>query len=276
MRRTTFFATLAAIALFSGAAQAADADLARAIAGSQRTADFARRDHYRHPQETLEFFGIRPDMTVVEVWPSGGWWTEILAPYLHDKGKYYAAHFVVSPDAEPPRYRVDLFNQFSAKLKSSPKLYGRVVVTAAGLPDHWELAPPNSADLVLTFRNIHNWMAGGYEREMFAAMFKALKPGGVLGVEEHRGHADMTADQIKESGYVPEALVIQLAELTGFKLVDKSEINANPLDDTVHPKGVWTLPPTLAMGEADKQKWLAIGESDRMTLKFMKPLLVSK
>jgi predicted methyltransferase len=266
-------ALVAALLFTAGIAAADDKELAGAIAGAQRTPDFAARDHYRHPQETLEFFGIRPNQAVVEVWPGAGWWTEILAPYLRHHGKYTAAHYAINDAA--PKYQAGQLEKFTAKLKAQPNLYGRVAITAVGPPDHWEMAPPGSADLVLTFRNVHNWIAGGYEHEMFAAMYRALKPGGVLGVEEHRGRPDMTIQQIKDTGYVPEAFVIQLAELAGFKLLAKSEINANALDDTLHPQGVWTLPPTLAMGEEDKRKWLAIGESDRMTLRFTKAIVVS-
>jgi predicted methyltransferase len=269
-----FVAALGALLLSWGSAHAADTALTKAITASDRTPANVARDRYRHPQETLDFFGIRPDMTVVEIWPSGGWWTEILAPYLRAHGTYYAAQFVVDTE-QAPQYRKDLFRDFSAKLAARPELYDRVKITHLGWPDRWVAAPPGSADLVLTFRNIHNWVAGGYEQEMFAAMYRALKPGGVLGVEEHRGHPGMTLDQIKDSGYVPQDYVIQLGEAAGFKLVGTSEINANPRDTTDHPKGVWTLPPALVMGETDKQKYLDIGESDRMVLKFVKPLLVS-
>jgi predicted methyltransferase len=249
---------------------ARDDALAQVIAGAHRTPELAARDRYRHPQETLEFFGLEPDMTVVEIWPSVGWWTEILAPYLRERGHYYAAQFVVDGEDVPP-YRKDLYARFMAKLQGRPELYDRTVVTHVGLPDQWTIAPPGSADLVLTFRNVHNWIKGGYDAEMFAAMYRALKPGGILGIEEHRGASGMLIDEIEESGYVPEEHVIQLAQRAGFKLVERSEINANPLDTTLHPAGVWTLPPTLRLGDEDKDKYLAIGESDRMTLKFAKP-----
>ncbi|MHB8813932.1 MAG: class I SAM-dependent methyltransferase [Steroidobacteraceae bacterium] len=234
--------------------------LAEAIAGPQRTPAFKARDRYRHPMEVLEFLGLKPDMTVVEIWPSGGWWTEILAPYLRAHGKYYAA---VQPSARDAA--------FHDKLAAGPQYYDHVIVTEAGPPDHWRIAPPGSADLVLTFRNVHNWLAGGYAKDMFAAMYSALKPGGVLGLEEHRAAPGTTRDDWVKTGYVSEDFVIMLARQAGFRLVAKSEINANPKDTKNYPEGVWTLPPTLALGQKDRAKYLAIGESDRMTLKFVKP-----
>lgn len=234
--------------------------LAEVIAGPQRTPAFKARDRYRHPLQDLEFFGLKPDMSVVEIWPSGGWWTEILAPYLHAHGTYYAALEQSSEDAT-----------FRDKLAAAPQYYDRVIVTRAAPPDHWQIAPSGSADLVLTFRNVHNWLAGGYEKDMFAAMYRALKPGGVLGLEEHRAAPGTTRADWVKTGYVSENYVIELAREAGFRLVAKSEINANPKDSKNYPKGVWTLPPTLAMGQKDRARYLAIGESDRMTLKFVKP-----
>jgi len=234
--------------------------LAEVIAGPQRTPAFKTRDRYRHPLEDLEFFGLKPDMSVVEIWPSGGWWTEILAPYLRAQGKYYAV-------AQPP-FRETAFHR---KLAAAPQYYDRVIVTEAGPPDHWRIAPPGSADLVLTFRNVHNWLAGGYEKKMFAAMYRALKPGGVLGLEEHRAAPGTTRADWVKTGYVSEDFVIGLAREAGFRLAAKSEVSANPKDTKNYPEGVWTLPPTLALGQKDRAKYLAIGESDRMTLKFVKP-----
>jgi predicted methyltransferase len=234
--------------------------LAQVIAGPQRTPAFQARDRYRHPLQVLEFVGLKPDMSVVEIWPSGGWWTEILAPYLHAHGKYYAAVQRSPEDAA-----------FRAKLAAAPQYYDRVIVTRAGPPDHWQIAPPGSADLVLTFRNVHNWLAGGYEKQMFAAMYRALKPGGVLGLEEHRAAPGTTRADWVKTGYVSQDFVIELARQAGFRLVAKSEIGANPKDTKNYPDGVWTLPPTLRLGQKDRAKYLAIGESDRMTLKFVKP-----
>ena len=258
--------TVAAVALLilASVARAAplppSATLAEVVAGPQRTPAFEARDRYRHPLQGLEFFGLKPNMSVVEIWPSGGWWTEILAPYLRAQGKYYAA-------AEPTRRDT----AFHEKLAAAPQYYDRVIMTEAGPPDGWSIAPPGSVDLVLTFRNVHNWLAGGYEKQMFAAMYRALKPGGVLGLVEHRAAPGTTRADWVKTGYVSEDFVISLAREAGFRLAAKSEINANPKDTKNYPKGVWTLPPTLQMGRKDRAKYLAIGESDRMTLKFVKP-----
>lgn len=244
----------------SASAAPPSSTLAEVIAGPQRTPAFEARDRYRHPLQDLEFFGLKPDMSVVEIWPSGGWRTEILAPYLRANGKYYAAE-------QPPFHDAD----FRSKLAAAPQYYDRVIMTHAGPPGYWRIVPPGSADLVLTFRNVHNWLEGGYAKDMFAAMYRALKPGGVLGLVEHRAAPGTTRADWVTSGYVSEDYVIRLARAAGFRLVAKSEINANPKDTKNYPKGVWTLPPTLELGQKDRAKYLAIGESDRMTLKFVKP-----
>lgn len=244
--------------------------LDEAITAEHRTPAFRERDRYRHPKETLEFFGVKPDQTVVEIWPSSGWYTEILAPYVRERGKYYAAGFVIANE-NAPAYRREIAQAYALKLTAQPKLYDRVVVTELGRPDRWTACPPGTADLVLTFRNVHNWMNADYETEMFQAFNAALKPGGVLGVVEHRAKPGTSREQMKKSGYVTEELVIEVAEAAGFKLDARSEINANPKDTKDHPEGVWTLPPTLRLGEQDREKYLGIGESDRMTLRFVKP-----
>lgn len=253
---------------------APSAPLDAALGGAHRTEAFRARDRYRHPRETLEFFGLKPDQTVVEIWPAPGWYAEILAPYLRERGKYIAAGFVVSWEGAP-QYRLDEMSELRARFAADPASYSRVEITELGKPDRWTAAPPESADLVLTFRNVHNWIAGDYEREMFAAFFRALKPGGTLGVVEHRAAPGTGIDVMKKSGYVTEDYVVQLAEAAGFKLVGKSEINANPRDTKDYAEGVWTLPPTLKLGDQDRERYLAIGESDRMTLKFVKPMLMS-
>jgi predicted methyltransferase len=235
-------------------------------AGDHRSAENKARDQYRHPVETLTFFGIRPDMTVVEIYPGRGWYTEILAPYLKDSGTLYAAEAPGEPSYEAARRSLEALNQ---KLKDAPELYGEVKRTKLGKDE--DIAPPGSADLVVTFRNVHSWMGSGSADDAFAAMFKALKPGGVLGVVQHRGNPSVTQDPKAGKGYVNEDYVIELAKKAGFELADKSEINANPKDTKDYAKGVWTLPPSLRLGDEDREKYLAIGESDRMTLKFVKP-----
>lgn len=227
------------------------------------------RNQYRNPDKTLEFFGLTPNMSVVEIWPGGGWYAEILAPVLKNDGHYYAAGFSLVAERTPvwrKMYQV----KFNQKLNQSPDIYDKTIVTDLSIPERPDIAPESSADLVLTFRNVHNWMKGEYAQEVFNSMYKALKPGGILGVVEHRAKPGTSLQAMIESGYVTEAHVIKLAKKAGFKLDKKSEINANSKDNTQHPKGVWTLPPTLRLGDKDQDKYLSIGESDRMTLKFIK------
>ncbi len=267
------FAPLAAVLLVAATSAFAasspapkDKALAQAIAGSHRSPQFVERDKFRKPQAELEFFGIKPNMTVVEIWPSGGYWTEILAPYLKDKGTLYTAIF---PAAMSER-TAKAAEEWKAKLASKKDVYGDVKVSEFG-KGAYEIAPPGSVDMVLTFRNVHNWMPMGFVDDAFPAFFKALKPGGILGVEDHRASTDKPQDPKAESGYVREDYVIALAEKAGFKAMGKSEINANPKDTKDWPKGVWTLPPTLRLGDQDKDKYLAIGEADNFVLKFQKP-----
>lgn len=273
MKLSTFFIAGAGllVSTLSASPLLADAGkekLERIVAGEHRPAANKARDVYRHPIQTLQWFGLRDDMTVVEISPGGGWYTEIIAPFLKSGGKYYAAGF-------DPKSSVDFFRRgaqrFEEKLKAEPELYGEVVTTVLAPPDRLEIAPPGSADLVLTFRNVHNWMAAGTADDIFAAMYGALKPGGVLGVVEHRADPGQPLDPKAESGYVAEEQVIAFAQKAGFEFAGRSEINANPKDTKDHPEGVWTLPPTLRLGAQDRERYLAIGESDRMTLKFVKP-----
>jgi len=237
-------------------------DLKGALASEDRTPKNVTRDVYRHPYETLEFFGIKQDMTVIELSPGGGWYTEILANYIHYPGTLIAAHF--NPDAGG-YYKRGRAN-FEKKMNSNP-MYGRVEIVNIDST----LAEPNSVDAVLTFRNLHNWL-GPLLDTIFSNSYKALKPGGIFGVVEHRANEGTTLEMMKKSGYVTEKHAIEIAKKHGFELVSKSEVNSNPKDIKNYPKGVWTLPPNLRMKEVDKQKYLEIGESDRMTLLFRKPL----
>lgn len=247
-----------------------DAALDNAIAGAHRSQKSKARDIYRHPKETLQFFGLKPDMTVVEIWPGGGWYTEILAPLLRESGKYYATSFATRAKGIPD-YRKEIDADYRAMLKQGPQLYDKIIVTELEAPEFADIAPPESADLILTFRNVHNWVKEGNEQDVFKAFYDALKPGGVLGVVDHRAEPGTTLPDAIRSGYLTEGYVIQIIEGAGFKLLDTSEINANPKDTRDHPKGVWTLPPQLRLGDTDREKYLVIGESDRMTLKFTKP-----
>lgn len=236
------------------------------LAGAWRSPENKARDQYRHPRETLAFFGLKPGMTLIEITPGGGWYSEILAPLLKDEGSYYAA--VTSPLAGD--FAKKQADALRAKFAADPAEYGKAHVIEFD-PKTPNLGAPNSADMVVTFRNIHNWVEAGTAPAMFKAFFDVLKPGGVLGVTDHRAPPGSDVEKTKDSGYLPQDYVIKLATDAGFKLDAQSEINANPKDTKDYPKGVWTLPPTLQLGDKDKDKYLAIGESDRMTLRFVKP-----
>ncbi|WP_255215962.1 methyltransferase [Pseudenhygromyxa sp. WMMC2535] len=251
-------------------------DLDSAIAGAHRSDANKARDTYRHPKETLEFFGVDRNMTVVELWPGGGWYTEILGPYLRDEGTYLVANW----PADHERYGAYAV-KFSEKIAANPELYGTPAVAGVSPEatlDTVDFAPEGSADVVLTFRNSHGWYNNGMTDVIYGAAFKALKPGGIFGVVQHRAAEGTNAEETAKQGYLPEAVVIEAAQKAGFELVEKSEINANPSDTKDHPGGVWNLPPSLSSGDRDnpmsdedKAKYEAIGESDRMTLKFKKP-----
>ena len=238
--------------------------------GEHRSAEHKARNAHRHPAETLAWFGLTEEMTVVEISPgAAGWYMEILAPFLKDKGKYYAA----GPDAESSvAYTQRSLKSMHEKINGNADLYGAVAVTElAPQAKKTTIAPEGSADMVLTFRNTHNWISAGSANDMFAAMYTALKPGGILGLTQHRGNPEVEQDPKAASGYVREDHIIKLVEAAGFKFVDRSEINANPKDTKDYESGVWTLPPRFRLGETDRDKYAAIGESDRMTLKFVKP-----
>jgi len=245
------------------------------LAGDHRTDEERARDTFRHPKETLEFFGLESDMTVVEIWPGGGWYTQVIAPYLKSGGgKYYAASF---PREGASEYAMNALTSFEKNYVAKPEIYGDVELTALGEGHH--IAPENSADIVLTFRNVHNWQIGGTALDNFKEFYRALKPGGVLGVVEHRADgAEVSTDG--KSGYVYTDDVKALAAEAGFDFDQLSEINANAADTKDHPFGVWTLPPTRRSSavrgqddpDFDRAMYDGIGESDRMTLKFRKPI----
>jgi len=271
MRRRTISAAgrrlalaLAAVAVLP-AAQAQD-PFGKLLAAPHRSERNVARDPYRHPAGTLAFLGVREDSVVVEILPgSGGYYMEILAPWLKEKGRYVAANRderAVSP------YKED-HQKLLERLKAEPALYGAVVVTKFNADLH-EIAPPGSADFVLTFRNLHNWIERGEAEGALRAFHRALKPGGVLGVVDHRGRMDLSQEAQRKSGYVREDYAVALIERAGFRLAGRSEVNANPRDTKDHPEGVWTLPPTYRLRDRDRAKYAAIGESDRFTLKFVR------
>ncbi len=266
---TTEFAgqvDIAAASVLSVAAR-----LEEGLEGEHRSQENRARDVDRHPVETLGFLGIEPDMVVAEISPGGGWYTEILAPLLRDEGTFYAAGS--DPESES-EYAQRSAKRFAEKLAAHPEVYDRTIVTVLA-PGKREIAPRGSADAVLTFRNVHSWMARGSAEAVFQEMFAALKPGGILGVVEHRGDPASDQDPKAASGYVRQDFVIALAESVGFEFLASSEINANPSDTRDYPKGVWTLPPSYRLKDVDREKYAGIGESDRMTLKFRKPEVAS-
>ena len=246
-------------------AEAEAQSLAAIIAAPHRSEDNRARDQYRHPQETLEFFGLQPDQTVIEIGPGRGWYTEILAPYLAASGHYIAA----LQDAEGPRasYRAG----WDALVNEHADLLSDVPVVTFDPGSKIDLGEDNSADLVLTFRAAHSWVSSGVAEEALAGIFAVLKPGGHLGLVSHRAPEGADPVASARNGYVPEATIVELATAAGFELVGSSEINANPNDTTDHVNGVWSLPPTLRGGDEGREQFLAIGESDRMTLLFRKP-----
>ncbi|WP_371416806.1 class I SAM-dependent methyltransferase [Sphingosinicella sp. BN140058] len=271
--RQTMFAAIVAGTLLSGcgptagaeraaaASVYADTSIAAAIGAETRTPANVARDQYRHPRETLSFFGVEPDDTVVEIWPGGGWYTEILAPLLRERGTYWA---VASERG---------LNGVRGLIAKDPATYGQIRLAAFPAQGSDARVPEGSADVVLTFRNVHNWLMAEppIGEEAFRQAFAMLKPGGVLGVVDHRLPESADAARERSSGYVKVSTVRRLAEAAGFRLAAESEINANPRDTKDHPNGVWSLPPTFRGGDVDRDRFAAIGESDRMTLKFVKP-----
>jgi len=241
-----------------------------AVSGDWRSADNRARDTFRHPVQTLAFLGVQPTSTVIEITPGGGWYAEILAPLLRENGQYVAA--IVDPSVLPQGrgrdYQQRTRDGLESRFAAAPAQFDRAHVLAYD-PAAPVLGDPESADLVLTFRNVHNWRASNQAEGMFRAFYDVLKPGGRLGVVEHRAQTDVTPDD--RTGYVGQAQMIAMAEAAGFTLEAASEINANPRDPKNHPNGVWMLPPTNRHDPADAARYQAIGESDRMTLRFVKP-----
>jgi len=284
MQRSLSFCAVALIALAGCASapqapadSAADLDasnvarLDTALAGDWRSAENRARDQYRHPRETLAFFGVRPEQTVIEITPgSGAWYAEVLAPYLRDNGRYIAA--MVDPasvaEGRGRDYQTGQRDGLQARFDTAPAQFDRARMVDFD-PDAPRFGPSNSADVVLTFRNVHNWRSSGQAEGMFKGFYDVLRPGGVLGVVEHRATADVPTDD--RSGYVGTAQVIALAQAAGFRVDGSSEVNANPKDARDHPNGVWTLPPSNRHEASDAAKYAEIGESDRMTLRFVKP-----
>jgi predicted methyltransferase len=255
-----------ALVLMSSCVPALAQDLAQWLNASHRRPANVARDGFRHPVEGLQFFGVKADSVVVEILPgSGGYYMEILAPFLREKGRYIAAD---RHDAAPPQYVADR-ERLVARLKAEPALYGKVLLTRFNA-DQEEIAPAGSADFVLTFRNLHNWIERGEIEGALRAFHRALKPGGILGVVDHRGRTDQSQEAQMTSGYVREDYAIAVIEKAGFRLAGRSEVNANPKDTKDHPAGVWSLPPTYRLKDQDRAKYQAIGESDRFTLKFEK------
>jgi predicted methyltransferase len=253
---------LALLAALPARAEPVDPGLQKAVEGPLRTEKNRARDIYRHPGEMLTFFGVKPDSVVVEIEPgAAGYWTEILAPYLKEKGRYIASN--PEPKSDEAKGQI---TGFAAKVAADPADYGRVETTTFAA-----IAAPGSVDFLLTFRNLHNWMKSGEAPVVLKSFYAALKPGGVLGIEDHRGLTSAPQDPQAKSGYVRQDYAIKLIEAAGFKFAGSSEANANPKDTKDYPAGVWTLPPTYRLKDQDRAKYQAIGESDRFTLKFVKP-----
>ncbi len=266
--------TLAAVALAAALAAPAFADtpeaaLRAAVASPERAEADRARDSQRHPVETLLFFGIEPGMRVLELWPGRGWYTEILGPLLKEHGQLSVTN--ADPNGPQEQYAFKMAREYAAWLAANEARIGKVNTIVVAPPEQIALGAANSFDLVVTFRNNHTWLNGGYHDAVYREVFRVLKPGGVLGVVQHRAPEGADVAVTKKQGYVPETTVIAAAEAAGFVLAARSEVNANPRDTKDYPKGVWTLPPNYAEGETERAKYAAIGESDRMTLRFVKP-----
>ncbi|MBL1141181.1 MAG: class I SAM-dependent methyltransferase [Proteobacteria bacterium] len=250
-----------------GTVSAADDFIEKAVAAEHRSAENKARDIYRHPAETLSFFGLQPELKVLEILPGRGWYTEILSTALSEKGQLTVASF---GENHPNDYLRGVHNDFIKMLDASPEIYGKIKRVVFEDKGYLKEVADGSQDMVVTFRNTHNWIRYGGIEDAYRSFHRVLKKGGVLGVVQHRANRDDDAKASSQKGYVPESYLIRLAEDMGFELVAKSEVNANPEDTKDHPEGVWTLPPSYRLKDVDKEKYSAIGESDRMTLRFVK------
>jgi len=269
--KTIFFSAL--VLMFSSTAVAGNLTFAEQVAtgmqGEHRSDANKARDQYRHPAETLAFFGIKDGDTVMEIWPGGGWYTEILAPAMRNHGTLIIATW--DPEVEgQPAYRYALPKKMEETFANNPEVYDQVIFEYFSPPESPSLGDADSLDAIVTFRNTHGWISAGQAQEIFKEFARVLKPGGILGVVQHRAEEGSDPMVTAKQGYVSEAAVKELAANAGFEFVEGSEINANPKDSRDHPKGVWTLPPSYSLGDQDKDKYAAIGESDRMTLRFRK------
>jgi predicted methyltransferase len=244
--------------------------VAMGIDGGHRSVENKARDQYRHPAETLAFFGIEDGMTVMEIWPGGGWYTEILAPAMRDHGKLIVATW--DPQVEgQPAYRYELPKQMEENFASHPEVYDQVTFEYFSPPESPSLGEADSIDVIVTFRNTHGWVSAGQAQDIFNEFARVLKPGGILGVVQHRADDGTDPQVTAKNGYVSEQAVKEIAARAGLEFEAASEINSNPKDSKDYPKGVWTLPPSFSLGDVDHEKYAEIGESDRMTLRFRKP-----
>lgn len=256
------------------------ARIEQAMLGDHRSEENRDRNKYRHPVGTLTFLGLEDGMTVMEITPGGGWYTEILAPVMRHHGQFIAASYDIDIEGQP-EYRYGQHEALLEMFKANPELYDQVAIVPFSPPESSNLGEAGSVDMILTFRNTHGWIGSGIAQANFNEFARVLKPGGILGVVQHRADANADPEAIAETGYVTEAQVVELARNAGLYLEARSEVNANPKDDHDHEFGVWTLPPGMRAcrdieDEAEKaacqEPWLEIGESDRMTLRFRKPL----
>lgn len=274
--KTGIISILSAVLIFSTQLTSAmDAELISrietAMQGDHRSDKNKARNKYRNPIGTLAFFGLEPSMTVLEIGPGGGWYTEVIAPSMRDEGVYVAGSYDVEVKGQA-EYRYRQHEALLKQITEQAELYGQIKVANYSPPKSRDLWKESSVDMLLTFRSSHGWVREAMIDDVYSDFFKVVKPGGILGVVQHRAPAGGDAVAWANKGYVPESRVIQAAEKAGFELAGKSEINANPKDLKDHDEGVWRLPPTLSLGDKDREKYLAIGESDRMTLRFIKPI----